>query len=122
MLYEGKSRFHKFLKNKTRVFVVASLCPVAILTFVHPANADIVNTEFTPNFGSSISYTAVAGAALTVGAGTTSQGNAGTAQLSDASASSALADAFVVKSSMDSLSAPATLTPNLGGQTLTPGV
>lgn len=93
-----------------------------MLSSLAPAQADVPITQFVPAYGSSLPYSAVAGAALTVGAGVTFQGSAGFAQLSDASASSAFADAFAVKAALDATSSPTALAGDLSGKTITPGV
>jgi len=101
---------------------MVSLFPVMGLVSIAPAHANIPITEFVPNFGSSISDAAVAGAALTLGASTSFQGTAGSTHLGAASASNQFADGFAVKLSLDALSAPVALEPGLSGQTIAPGV
>ena len=105
-----------------RVCAIALLIPVAMLSSLTSAQADVPITQFVPAYGSSLPYSAVAGAALTLGAGTSFQGSAGFAQMSAASASSEFADAFAVKAALDGANSPTALAGDISGKTITPGV
>ncbi|CAB4904822.1 MAG: DUF3494 domain-containing protein [Actinobacteria bacterium] len=86
-----------------------------------PAYANSADLQYTPDFGASISYAAVAGEALTLGADTSFQGNAGAHHKGAAIGSDEFNSALAVQSSINSLSS-ASIASELGGQILTPGV
>ena len=109
-------------RRRLRICLLVTISPITLLLPIQSAQAGVPNTEFTPIYGTSISYAAVAGAALTLGATISFQGTAGSAHSGDASASDQYRDGFAVKSALDALRAPIALAPGLSGQTITPGV